>query len=173
MKRRDLEHIIRAAGSIVQSDTIVIIGSQSILGAYPDPPAELTTSQEADVYPAADPEKADLIDGSIGEMSLFHEQFGYYAHGIGTATAVLPKHWMTRVITIVNENTRGVKGLCLHPADLAVSKLAAGRERDLAFVKACLKHKLVSAAAIEKHSKELSPDMKKAVIQRLSRTTAS
>ncbi len=34
--------------------------------------------------------KADLIDGSIGELSPFHETFGYYAHGLGPETAALP-----------------------------------------------------------------------------------
>jgi hypothetical protein len=36
--REQLEHIIRAAGSITSEDRIVIIGSQAILGAYPNTP---------------------------------------------------------------------------------------------------------------------------------------
>src|SRR5438876_11294830 len=134
MKRPDLEHIIRAAGSIADARQIVIIGSQAILASFPNAPAELTISQEADAYPLESPEKADLIDGSIGEKSPFHETFGYYAHGVGPETAVLPRNWRSRLVPVRNENTRGVTGLCLSPADLAVSKLAAGRENDLQFV---------------------------------------
>jgi len=36
-------------------------------------------------------EKADLIDGSIGEASMFHESFGIYAQGVSETTAVLPE----------------------------------------------------------------------------------
>ncbi len=68
MKRFELEHIIRAAGAIIDSKEIVIIGSQAILGFNPNPPVELLVSMEADVWPADDPVKADLIDGCISEM---------------------------------------------------------------------------------------------------------
>ena len=42
---------------------------------------------EADLYPRNRPERADLIDGAIGEGSHFHQQFGYYAQGVGERTA--------------------------------------------------------------------------------------
>ena len=87
MRRRDLEHIIRAAADIADDDEIIIIGSQAILGQYPDAPAELCVSV-ADVYPKNKPERADLIDGSIGEGSPFHDAYGYYAQGVGETTAV-------------------------------------------------------------------------------------
>ena len=38
MKRAQLEHIIRAACTIADDDELVIIGSQSILAQFPDPP---------------------------------------------------------------------------------------------------------------------------------------
>jgi hypothetical protein len=33
------------------------------------------------------PDRADLIDGTIGELSPFHATYGYYAHGVGESTA--------------------------------------------------------------------------------------
>jgi len=39
MQRSALEHVIRASGAIADDDQIVVIGSQSILGEYPDAPA--------------------------------------------------------------------------------------------------------------------------------------
>src|SRR5258708_5348651 len=66
MRRRDLEHVIRAAADIADDDEIIVIGSQAILGQYPDAPRELCVSSEADVYPKNKPERTDLIDGSIG-----------------------------------------------------------------------------------------------------------
>ena len=150
MKRHELEHVIRAAGAIAGSTQLYIIGSQAILGMYPDAPLELLMSQKVDTWPAEDPAKADLIDGSIGELSPFLDTFGYYAHGIGPETAVLPVKWESRVVVIENENTHGVRGLCLHPADLAVSKLVAGRDKDMLFVAAMLRHHLVRTEEIQR-----------------------
>ena len=139
MKRSELEHIIRASGAVAGSGEIVVVGSQAILGAHPEASEELTRSMEADVFPLREPQKADLIDGSIGELSPFHEQFGYYAHGVSPETAVLPANWQERLVAVHNENTGGVTGWCLAPADLAVSKLVAGRAKDVAFVGALLR----------------------------------
>ena len=69
MTRAQLEHIIRAAASIAEDDEIVVIGSQAILGQFANAPAPLTLSNEADVYPRNRVERAELIDGSIGEGS--------------------------------------------------------------------------------------------------------
>lgn len=58
MKRNELEHIIRASADIADDDEIIVIGSQSILGQYPNPPLELLVSVEADVYPKNFPANA-------------------------------------------------------------------------------------------------------------------
>lgn len=135
MRRADLEHVIRAAAAIARIDEIVIIGSQSILGRYPDAPPGLCMSMEADLWPRNDPGLADLIDASIGEGSAFHESYGYYARGVGPGTAKLPRGWQTRLVRVDNLNTQPGKGLCLEPHDLALSKYAAGREKDLDFTR--------------------------------------
>ena len=150
-----MEHIIRAAGAIAEVDELMILGSQAILGTYPEAPADILVSQEVDLYPLDDPEKADLIDGSIGELSPFHEQFGYYAHGVGPETAILPHRWRERLVPLRNENTHGVTGYCLSPPDLAISKLLAGRDKDLSFVSALLRHRLVNIDQINELLDEL------------------
>jgi hypothetical protein len=134
MQRHELEHLIRAAGAITGADEIIVIGSQAILGSFPDAPPLLLRSCEADVFTLRDPKDADLIDGSIGEGSPFHETFGYYAQGVWLDTAVLPDGWIKRCVEIRNDNTRQVTARCLDPHDLAVSKLVAGREKDLDFL---------------------------------------
>ena len=73
MLRSELEHIIRASGDVAQDDEIVIIGSQSILGQFPNAPNRLLVSMEADVYPNHNPDLAEKVDGAIGEGSSFHE----------------------------------------------------------------------------------------------------
>jgi hypothetical protein len=92
----------------------------------------------ADVFPKNDPSKSDVIDGAIGEKSLFDETFGYYAHGVGAETAILPEGAYDRLIPVCNENTRSATGWCLEVHDLAISKLVAGREKDLQFVRCML-----------------------------------
>ncbi len=143
MKRGDLEHIIRAAATISADDEIIIIGSQAVLGQFPNAPAELLVSNEADVYPRNWPERWELIDGSIGELSPFHETFGYYAQGVEPGTAILPQGWEERLVAIANANTRGATGLCLELHDLAIAKYVAGREKDYRFIEAALRHRLL------------------------------
>jgi hypothetical protein len=126
----------------------VVIGSQSILGQFPDAPAEVLVSIEADMYPADRPELADLVDGSIGEGSQFHEQFGYYAQGVGPETAVLPAGWQRRLVSLKNDNTAGIEGLCLEVHDLAISKYVAGRDKDLVFTLALARHGLTRKATL-------------------------
>lgn len=140
MQRSELEHLIRAAGSIAEDGEIIIIGSQAILGQFPDAPTALLVSAEADVYPRNRPDLADRIDGSIGEGSRFHELYGYYAQGVGETTATLPSGWHARLIRIQNPNTNGVAGLCLEVHDLAISKYIAGREKDREFTRVLAAH---------------------------------
>ena len=42
MTREELEHLIRAAADVTNEYEFVVVGSQSILGPIPNPPAELT-----------------------------------------------------------------------------------------------------------------------------------
>jgi len=50
MQRHQLEHIIRAASGITGATDFVIVGSQAVLGQFPDAPEELLVSIEADVF---------------------------------------------------------------------------------------------------------------------------
>ncbi len=139
MTRPQLEHVIRAAASTVNVRDVVVIGSQAILGSVARPSPDLTRSIEADVFPRDDPGLSIVVDGSIGEQSMFHLTFGYYGHGVDETTAVLPDGWRDRLVKVDTPATMGAVGWCLEPHDLAVSKLAAGRERDAAFVAALVR----------------------------------
>jgi len=154
MQRSDLEHLIRASGEIAADNEIIIIGSQAILGQFPDAPARLLSSMEADVYPRNYPEKADKVDGAIGEGSAFHELHGYYAQGVGERTAVLPKEWESRLVVVNNENTNGVIGYCLEVHDLAVSKLIAMRPKDLEFVQELVRHDMLDKKTMLRRLKQ-------------------
>jgi hypothetical protein len=174
MTRSELEHVIRAAGAVADDREIVVIGSQSVLGQFPDAPSALLASMEADVYPRNHPERADLIDGAIGEGSHFHEQFGYYAQGVSEATAILPKGWQDRLVRVKNANTGGSTGLCLELHDLAVSKYAAGREKDLAFTATLAREGMTSREILLARAARtrLAPALRDLVIGRIGRDFA-
>jgi Nucleotidyltransferase of unknown function (DUF6036) len=171
MKRSELEHLIRAAGSIADDTEIVVIGSQSILGQFPDAPASLVVSAEADVFPLNRPELAELIDGSIGEGSPFHELYGYYAQGVDERTATLPRGWRERLVKVSNPNTRGVVGLCLEVHDLAISKYAAGREKDRQFTQELARRGMVRRDMLTAREREtdLPAELRKLVKARIDR----
>jgi hypothetical protein len=148
MNREDLEHIIRASGDVTNQCEFIIVGSQSILGATPNPEDIFKMSAEADIYPLLEPGLAEQIDGAIGEGSPFHESYGYYAQGVGPETATLPSGWIDRVHRVhrvQNANTNDRVGYCLDVADLFMSKAAAGRDKDREFCAALIKYKYVEA----------------------------
>lgn len=75
-------------------------------------------SMEADIYPMNAEEKADLIDGALGEGSRFHDMYGYYAQGVGSNTACLPEGWKDRLQRVQSRATNDRVGPCLGVIDL-------------------------------------------------------
>jgi hypothetical protein len=162
VNRVQLEHIIRASGEIAGVQDVIILGSQSILGQFPDLDDPLFRSDcvddslremsqkillrsiEADVMIPDDEEIADLIDGAIGELSPFHHTHGYYAQGVDSTTVLLPEGWEKRLILVCNDNTNNVRGYCLEIHDLVLSKLYAGRQKDLDFFHAAIHLQLIT-----------------------------
>ena len=148
MKRTEFEHAIRAAGSILGTNQVMVIGSQALHATVEgDLPDAAQRSIEVDIvaFDDADEAKADLIDGSIGEASMFHATFGYYAQGVSESTAVLPDGWRDRLIRFETPATNGVAAWCLEAHDLWLSKAIANREKDREFCQA-----LVTAGIVDK-----------------------
>jgi hypothetical protein len=175
MKREQLEHVLRAASQIADDPEVLVIGSQSVLGAIPEdrlPPAA-TASIEVDVAFFDDPgdRKADQVDGAIGELSPFHETFGYYAQGVSVSTAVLPEGWRDRLVVVATASTAPGRGYLLDPHDCVVSKLVAGREKDHAFALALAESGLIDPGVLAERIETL--DVPPAVRQRLRNWVAS
>ena len=142
MQRSELEHLLRAAGEIIDERQFIVIGSQSILGKYPDAPEELLRSREADFIAKNRPERITMLE-AIGEASRFYETHGYYVDPVDSRTAVLPRDWKSRLVNVSSPGTNGVTGLCLDPHDLFISKVAAWREKDIEFAKVMIGHGMV------------------------------
>lgn len=148
MQRSELEHVIRAAAVLADHPDIVVVGSQAILGSAPDAASELLRSIEAHVFPRAHPERANVIDGAIGEGWIFQDTYGYYAHGVGPETAKAPAGWTDRLVLVEGTGTSGARGWCLEPHDLVLAKCVAGREKDFAFAAVALSAGLVTGATL-------------------------
>lgn len=154
MKRAELEHAIRASTAIINQDSVIVIGSQAILGSFheDDLPVIVTMSNEVDTCPLHDDDKETLateLDAAIGEFSQFHETHQFYVQGVGRHTAILPVGWVERLVPVSNDNTNGFTGLCLEPHDLCAAKLMANREKDRVFVGALLDASLVDTKIID------------------------
>ncbi|MCY3562593.1 MAG: hypothetical protein F4W94_01150 [Acidimicrobiia bacterium] len=146
MNREEFDHAVRAAGAILGENELLVIGSQALHASVPgDVPPEAARSIEADIAALDDPNelKADLIDGTIGEVSMFHRTFGYYAQGITRSTAILPRGWQDRLIRYETPNTNRVVAWCLEIHDLWISKALASRRKDIAFCAALIAEELV------------------------------
>lgn len=161
MNREQLAHAIRTACVLSQKASVIIIGSQSILGSFDEDelPREATESREVDVLPMGEDLEetrrlADEIEGVAGELSSFDELHRFHLDGVDDTTATLPAGWRDRLVRVQNEGTVNIVtgerylGLCLEPHDLCVAKLCAMREKDVRFVKALIDAGIVDPRVI-------------------------
>jgi hypothetical protein len=142
---RELEHVLRAIDSETDREhRFLLLGSQAVL-AHLDPEHfdsdVLFVSREIDVAVLSDDEAlqekiADLIDRNFGELSWFHKTHGYHADGVEISTPILAPGWKGRLRSYEYGQVTPGRFQALSFQDLAVSKLMAGREKDLDFVKA-------------------------------------
>ncbi len=154
MTREQVEQVLRAAASILQESSFVVVGSQSVQPSHPNAPPELLAYRELDLYPAAAPKKADLIDGAIGALSQFDKAFGYYGDNVGPETATLPRSWMDRAsLHYIGELT----AICLELCDRAASKCAAGREKYADYVSVLFRERTIDVKTLVERVAMLDP----------------
>jgi hypothetical protein len=151
LKRTEFEHAIRAAGSILGTNQLMVIGSQALYASIPhELPDTAQRSVEVDIvaFHDVDEQKADLIDASIGEASMFHATYGYYAQGVSETTAVLPDGWRDRLVRFETPATNGVAAWCLEIHDLWISKAVANRDKDREFCRELVNKGLVDRVVL-------------------------
>jgi hypothetical protein len=117
----------------------------------------------------------DVIDGALGEFSLFHQTHGFYVHGLPIEEATnLPQGWEDRTKPIYDEiSTRGKTGWCIEVHDLAASKLVAYREKDRDFLRVLLTEKMIVAETlIERiHMMQIDEQLREHLLQWVHKTT--
>jgi len=161
----DLERAVRAVATEFNTDKVFIIGSQSILLAWPEAPPLMRTSPEIDAYPdnakqweneerkkhpGEHPEASEQINALFGSGSQFHRTHGFYIDGVDQHTARLPDGWEARAVTReVRFGRRIVTAIAPCPDDLIVSKLARLDDKDKEYVEAYYTERPLDGALLE------------------------
>lgn len=151
MNKKQFAHTVRAAAGVLGVTEVLVIGSQAVHASLDSLFPAVNRSIETDiaVLDDKDGKMADLIDGSIGEASLFQETFGYYAQGVEPKSAILPEGWRQRLVPFASPETQGVTARCLELHDLWVSKAMAGRPKDREFCDELTRRKYVDAQTLK------------------------
>jgi hypothetical protein len=171
MKREALDHLLRAAGEVTGHRRFVLVGSNAIFAWRDAAPEPMSMSREADIYAldVSDEEAEEISDvlANIGQMSEFDASFGYYVDGVAPTTAVLPVGWRGRSMVYESPATNGVVAVVPHPDDIALSKLCAGREKDMDWVAAGVQSGLIDLDKVASRVERLPerPDVDRAVVR--------
>jgi hypothetical protein len=120
LNRQQLHVLLRKARELSGHQEFVIVGSLSILGAVSDPPDAMVGSIDVDTYMKADPGRTGDLSEALGQGRLIEIDFG------------------------------DVRAYFVEPNDVAVSKYMRGEERDLRWLRAGLKSKLLNMDIIER-----------------------
>jgi len=127
--------LISVVSGVLEKDELpIIVGSQSIFAQTDDPPRVVRESRECDflLFGGKGAER-DTINRQYGVFSTYADEKGYYADALGLASVVLPSGWEERLQPFYDSNGK-VVAKCLEIHDLAASKIAAGRPKDLEFL---------------------------------------
>lgn len=154
MKKHELKLALKAAARLAREQEFFIIGSQAVHAHCTRPPAEVLLSQECDLYPRSHPQAAALLDRELGRNSAFAQKHGFYIDVVTPDIACLPEGWEKRLKKL---RVGLVTAFCLEIHDLVVTKLAAGRFKDLEFAGAILHLRLAKASTLRGRLAKLTP----------------
>ena len=168
---RDRDDLLRAARSVAEhfsAERVIIVGSQAILLTWPDAPVVLKITPEIDIYPennrdweARNPgfEASEEISVLFGEMSQFHERFGFYLDGVDENTARMPPDWLDHSETMeIDVYGRTAVVVCPSIEDVIVSKLHRLVKKDVTFIKACAEARSLDRLRILDRFRATGPD---------------
>ncbi len=165
-----LRQMVFEVGRRFDLDRFYIIGSAAVLASLPNPPeGALTATRDIDIIPRNDDERlADQISFVLGEASDFDLEYGFFAEGVTSVTPTYaPVGWQERAIPL---EVAPYTAYCMEPHDLVMSKIGAGREKDLEFARAALALGLVTRERLEAKLSDVnaSDDMRALISKRIS-----
>ena len=147
MNREQLHALLVQARARVQHTEFVIVGSLAILGTVGKPPSTMVMSIDVDTYLKNDPQRTGELVEALGQGSAFEDEFGYYLDPVSPNLPSFPEGWQDRLILV---DFGDIQAFFVDPNDVAVSKYMRGEDRDLRWLRAGLKDKLLNMDIIER-----------------------
>jgi hypothetical protein len=150
LRKQNIDHILRAAAAITNQSSFVLIETGAVIATALHIPASLMITPELDLYVDGDESAmfSDLIDATIGQGSIFHRTFRYYGDGVGARTAVMPQDWRSRAVTYTTAD-KTARALCPSADDIAVAKMCAWREKDVAWLEEAFTSRIARIEQVE------------------------
>ena len=147
MNREQLHALLVQARARVQHTEFVIVGSLAILGTVGKPPSTMVMSIDVDTYLKNDPQRTGELVEALGQGSAFEDEFGYYLDPVSPNLPSFPEGWQDRLVLL---DFGDIQAFFVDANDVAVSKYMRGEERDLRWLRAGLKDKLLNMDIIER-----------------------
>lgn len=133
MTRDELAHIVRAAHQVTGDPHLVVLGSQALLGSFPEAwlPSAVSSGSRADLAFVDDSSarRSTAIDTGLGGSSYFQERFRVHARCTPLDPATLPVGWRERAVPYRFGEVGGSAAVCLEPHDVVLSQMLTCRER--------------------------------------------
>ena len=153
MRLDALKHMADVVRAMARPGRIIVIGSSSLFASFPeldidDGPLAPTNDADLIVLPF-DEQVGTMLQDTLGVDEEFHQRHGYYAdilRPIGLQD--LTPGWEERLVPLP-----GMEDLvfCLHPKDMAVCKLQAGRPKDISLLATLVRRGLLGASELRDH----------------------
>ncbi len=147
MKKSEIDDALAALWVLVREPEPIVIGSQALHGKFPDVVDTILLSREMDVMLPNKVKLGNWLFEVVGAGTPFEFERGYSIDHVVAAPGlpILANGWEERAIRhefIFNGKIQG-SVLYLSPEDIALSKLGAGRPKDVEFVCALLQRKYI------------------------------
>ena len=170
MKRWQFFDLIRRVSELTQITEPVIVGSHSLFAVTDFVPAIVDRSLEADfLLGPHGHEVIEMVRDNLGYTSDFYKQHGYFADPLGMAVVSFTPGWQDRLQPLKDDNGQ-VVAKCLEIHDLAVSKLIAGRDKDLIFLCDLLDSRMILMEALMERAETIKETaFEDALLPRLER----
>lgn len=161
MQRSQLEAALRATAEATKESELVLVGSQSVHAHTAEPPVEVLVSEECDIFVKGKSDRLDTITPALGRNSSFHRDHGFFVDPVDPGLLLLPPGWESRLKPLLFGS---ITAWCLDVADLAISKLNAGRLKDYEFVSSILRTRLAQFDEVTRRIQTFSDPHQQAVL---------
>lgn len=153
MKKSEVDSAMLSLWVLVREVSPIVIGSQSLHGKFPDLADTILYSREVDVILPNKAKLGNWLVEVVGPGTPFEADRGYYIDHVvpRDGLPVLASGWEARALREPILFDGGVEGHVsyLSPEDMALSKLAAGRDKDFVFLGQLVEAGYIKIAEIE------------------------